>query len=93
MSNKYYWLIYSVFVIESIFLLIGIKIGKITYGIDVATPLSAIGIFAALVIISILTFIPVINKNKEYIIYKILLSIAQILLIISYLTDDQFAFL
>jgi len=93
MSNKYYWLIYSVFVIESIFLLIGINIGKITYGIDVATPLSAIGIFAALVIMSILTFIPIINRNKEYVIFKTLLSIILILLSISYIIDDQFAFL
>lgn len=52
MVEKLYKIVYWIFLIESILILIGINFDWISYGIDMQTPIMAIGIFMGIILIS-----------------------------------------
>lgn len=90
MNLKVYWLVYSIFVTESLLLLLGIELDIVSYGVDVATPLTKILLILCLVFFSVLTFVPVLEKQREYLIYRIFVTVFTALVSASFLLNAKF---
>jgi hypothetical protein len=69
--------------------LIGIKLELVEYGIDVATPLTGVMILISLILISILNLITVIDKKREYLIYRIFIFVVTVFFALLFVFDDN----
>ena len=90
MIEKIYKISFWLFLTESILIIIGISIGVISYGIDIATPLMQIGIIIGLIIGGLFRLFlrKLDTTNKE--IFATISTFIYIFLCLYYLLEDQF---
>ena len=90
MIEKIHKISFWLFFTESILIIIGISLGMISYGIDVATPLMQIGIIIGLIFGGIFRLLlrKLNTKTKE--IFAVILSAFYVFLCFYYLLEDQF---
>src|ERR1035437_3251647 len=88
--NKIFKIVFVIFLIESILILIGIKCKIISYGIEVATPITEIIILLSLTILAGLRYSWTYYSDKYKIIFSVIYSLVMLLLGISYILDSGF---
>lgn len=91
MIDKLYRIIFWVFTFESIFILIGINLNIIDYGVDLQTPFMMFGIMLGLIINSIVYFIIGKINDKSKNILELVISTIMIFLCFYYLFEDKFS--
>jgi len=90
MIEKIYKISFWWFFIESILIIIGISIGIISYGIDIATPFMQIGIIIGLVIGGLFRLVLRNLDTKTKVVFASFLSFLYVFLCLYYLLEDQF---
>lgn len=88
--EKVYKIIFTLFLFESLLLIIGISLGKINYGIDVATPFMQFGISGLLIIMTVFRLFLNSFHKKIHTIVGGILSVIMVIFMIYYLVEDQF---
>ena len=82
--------VYLIFAIESIIILIGIISDKVSYGIDVQTPIMAIIIFVTLIFFTIARVLLIKIESEVQKGWALVLTIGMFMLCFYYLLEDNF---